>query len=51
LTDEAVGKRNWERDEPRSGVPAFWTMSVMMEMVFALLMAVAAGEREEDQRT
>jgi len=51
LTDEAGGKRDWERDEPRSGVSAFWTMLPMMEMVFTLLRAGAAGGREEEQRT
>ena len=39
LTDEAGEKRDQERDEPRSGVSAFWTMLLMMEMVFSFLVA------------
>jgi len=57
LTDEAGEKRDQERDEPRSGVSAFWTMLLMMEMVFSFLVAertaggMAGGGIEEEQRT
>jgi len=60
LTDEAGEKRDWERDEPKSGPSAFWTMLLMIEMVFSFLEAemaertageMAGGGIEEEQRT